>query len=699
MAVNEQWYAPQGTSSLGYLDISYTYPFNNASYPDYKQPVNTPIDPSIWFICRPNNEYAYGRTFTQWFSRDGVNIEIHEKSNGFVNNYSVPTVNSDNAFSLAYLTQRKWAPFVISSYANAQFARKFDYNNFIIVPEFAYFIPNDETGIPTITTSAFYNNVPDNAKIVQIRLRHYYGVPNYRTEVSYQTNYVQYAGGYYETNGATPVNYVSGTFYAKYINLLFLTTYALSPVYFYSWRKNLSNNKIDAIQVGNFYQFSLFDEYIYVNGNSEHHVYYIDKLKAFNIMNALGYYWSASGNRNSELGKNCTDPDVYCPIIDPNNNTVTDDWRNGDGIADYAEDNPDSNFNWEDETDEIREKTPQDTAEETEEIDLFEPILNPINGMSNYWVLSTDVLNQFAQWIWNSDDDIFDLIVKGLALLGGNPLDAIISIKMYPFEIGNYFDKEYKNIFFGRVDSNILGQHINKSHVLLDLGSATYNPPDRNFLGYEPYTKAWLYIPYCGIVSVSPTEFVNKQINVKMVIDITTGTCTAIVYSAGIPILYKDGVIGVDIPVTGYNMSEWANNFISAATGAVGGVAGGLFEGAISAMGAETRGVVVGAVLDTAKGAFSISQNIGTSIEKHGSSSPCNNMYLPQKCYLIFESVESALPENYGHTTGFMCLEHNTIGNFTGFSIFENVDVKNITGATETEKTAIKTYLESGVYL
>lgn len=696
MAVNEQWYAPQGTSQLGYLDLSYTYPFNNSSYPEYKQPVNTPIDPSIWFICRPNNEYAYGSSFTQWFSRDGVNIEIHEKTNGFVNNYSVPTVNSDNAFNLAYIKQRKWAPFVIDSQANAQFARKFDYNNYLIIPEFTYFIPNPDTGVPVITTNKFFKDVPEDAKIVQIRLRHYYGLPDYRTEVSYFANYLQYAGGFYEINGVKPTDYVSGTFYVKYINMLLQTVYAPSAFYFYSYTKGINNGNIGALQTGVFYPFTIFDEYISVSGNTENHIFYVTKDKAFNMINALGYYWSASGNRNSLLGKDCTDPDIYCPIIDPNNNTVTDDWRNGEGIADYAEDNPDSNYNWEDETDEIREKTPQDTAEETGDIELFEPLLNPLGGFSNYWVLNLDNVKQFSAWMWNADDDLYESIIKGLGYMGSDPFNAIIGLKMYPFEIGNYFTKEYSDIFFGRVNSGFVGQRIDKAHVILDLGSATFNPPERNFLGYEPYTQAWLYIPYCGIVKVSPTEFVNKQITVKMVIDITTGTCTAVVYSAGIPVMYKDGVIGVDVPITGINQNSWANNFISSATqlgAGIGGIMLAPYTGGLSAL------VAGASALNTVSGALEVTQTMGTSIEKTGSSSPALNMALPQKCYLIFESIENALPENYGHITGFMCMEHGTVSNFTGYSIFENVDVKSISGATETEKTAIKTYLESGVYL
>lgn len=676
------WYAPTMSTSG---EFQYTYPFNSPNqYPDYKQPYNTPIDSSIWLIIRPNNEYAYGNTFSQWYTeKNKTELKVYEHKNGFSVNPSCLTTNP---------TSGKWAPFVISSTANVSFIKTFDYSKLMLVPTFYYITPDDLTG----NLRGTYDEIPDDAMIQSISLNYYYGNANSRYgQSNMSVLFTQNAYGYYKTRDyGEAYEYDSGTFYhgPLYGDYMLLSRQGHTLYY----AKNANQYVIENYKDKQYYPISLFNTYLVETDAYTYYYHWVTKETAYKMVSALGYYWATNYNSaQAETGINCTDDGVVLPVINPENNTVTDRTIRGREISEDAIANPDSNSNWTNDLEKIRENTPQDSTQETDEIELNYPNLGAVGAFNNYFVLNQDNVNAFAGWLWNKDGNIFDQIAGGLVLMGANPIDAVISLTLYPFEIGNFFDKEYKTIFFGRTESPILGQRLNKSYTVIDLGTATFSPSTNDFTAYEPYTKAWLYIPYCGIVSVSPSEFVNKTISIKMVIDITTGNCTAVVYSAGIPVMYKDGVIGANIPVTGINQSEWANNFISGAvnTGAnfATGVASGILSGGAGL--ATTLG------LGVIQGAYDISQSIGTSIEKTGSSTPITNTILPQKCYLIFESLETAIPDDYGHTVGFTCMYNDVISNFTGFSIFGNIDTSSISNATAKERQEIKELLESGVYL
>ena len=330
---------------------------------------------------------------------------------------------------------------------------------------------------------------------------------------------------------------------------------------------------------------------------------------------------------------------------------------------------------------------PVDPNDYTDKIDLNKPSLTTTGIFNRTFALTASSIKSLADYLWNADETIFNEIVKGLSLMGGNPIDGLIDLRLYPFDVSTKTSGgNSKSIVVGRTDTKVNGLEINDYNAVLDLGSCTFFPNFGNFLDYEPFTTASLYIPYVGIVPISTADFMGQTISCKMVVDITTGSCTAVVFANDIPIIYKNGNIGVEIPMTGTNSAEYASR-----------IAGGLTSGATDiALGAANKSVgqVVSGVGSIADSALSVNN---TMYNTAGSSSPACGLWQPQNCYFIIQRPVPIVPKNYGHTVGYACNYQAKIGDCSGYTQTYNVDVSSI-NAPESEKNAIAEILNSGFY-
>ena len=330
---------------------------------------------------------------------------------------------------------------------------------------------------------------------------------------------------------------------------------------------------------------------------------------------------------------------------------------------------------------------PVDPNNYTDKIKLNKPNLTTTGIFNRTFALTASSIKSLSDYLWNADESIFNEIVKGLSLMGGNPIDGLIDLRLYPFDVSaKTSGGNSKSIVVGRTDTKVNGLEINDYNAVLELGNCTFYPYFGNFLDYEPFTTASLYIPYVGIVPISTADFMGQTISCKMVVDITTGSCTAIVFANDIPIIYKNGNIGVEIPMTGTNSAEYASR-----------IAGGLTSGATDiALGAASKSVgqVVSGVGSIVDSALSVNN---TMYNTAGSSSPACGLWQPQNCYFIIQRPVPIVPENYGHTVGYACNYQSKIGDCSGYTQTYNVDVSSI-NAPESEKNAIAEILNSGFY-
>lgn len=398
---------------------------------------------------------------------------------------------------------------------------------------------------------------------------------------------------------------------------------------------------------------------------------------------------------------------------------------------------------------EVPDPSDIDTNTYVTEIELNEPAITPVGIFSRWYALTEyDTLDLFRFLFVDrttaQGTAQFNEIIEGLKLMGENPMDFIISLRMYPFSLNDYVDLDNNiEIGFGNgVSTGVIAEKINFASVVLDCGKVKFPKYHKNFLDYSPYTDAKLYIPYCGEVSIDTSVYVGAEINVKMIVDITTGMCCAVVYKDGIPAIYKDGHIGMDIQMTGTDSYALATAHLSQIAGIVqGAISAGV--GAKSAtsgitnysdtysMGAPTLGITHSAeglqknwifpqsesTTQTTsrtplKGSLQALGGVGTMIENafeyyntptplqiSGVNSAVTELFKPQYCYLIIQqSVPMNIP-NYGNSYGYACIEYRTINSFADGDLIACKNC-NITPPTATlpEISEIKQLLESGVW-
>ena len=389
--------------------------------------------------------------------------------------------------------------------------------------------------------------------------------------------------------------------------------------------------------------------------------------------------------RTAVLGKNCTSDLVCLPVI--TNGTLTGKYEKGKKTTDLP------NSRWDSD---LRDKTGYKGKEEatplkyTDKIPLSKPKITAYGAFNNFYALSETELKAFASEIWTADDDRLTQFIKGLQLMGENPINAIISLSLYPFDIktisGSVTDSAIK---LGRTSLHSTGSKVKNINPVIDMGYISLRNYFDNFLDFEPYSTAFLYIPYCGVIQLSLNDFIGKVISIKLICDFLSGVCRAVIFADGIPMLYKSGVIGTSISVTGTDSatmsSNLINNSLSVLTNATNLIAGGdsstIVKNSVSFMGS----------------AFDYSA-MRTIYDSQGSTGTQISIYEPQKPYLVINLPNFDIDDSYGLYHGYRCDFYDFINSLTGYIETDTPILTNIS-ATEEEKNLIIECMRGGIYV
>lgn len=403
-----------------------------------------------------------------------------------------------------------------------------------------------------------------------------------------------------------------------------------------------------------------------------------------------GLYFTGSQTSaiHATLGKEMTDENVYTPII--TDGIITGEYVTGSKGAEQP------SAEW---TDDIREKTGFtgvdniDPTKYTDLIKLNKPKLKTAGAFNTFYAMNENQLKSLANNLWTADDTKFEEIIQGLKLMGENPMNAIISLNLFPFSIPplaeTAIDEEIK---IGRVLMGCNGTKVKNIDSVIDLGSIKLRNYFDNFLNYEPYSTAFLYIPYCNTIQISLNDFIGKTISIKLIVDYMTGACTAVVFADGIPIVYKNGVIAQSISVTGTDSATTASNVINSTLNQItnfSSFTAGALSGNVS--GLVTSGSnILGKTLD-----YSAERTI---YQSQGASSSGIESYLPQKPYFVINLPKYNIDTSFGQYHGYKTDFYSFINDLTGYVETDTPILSNIL-CTDEEKSEIQNLLMSGVYV
>lgn len=429
----------------------------------------------------------------------------------------------------------------------------------------------------------------------------------------------------------------------------------------------------------------LWDKTYFATGSNE----YTGYLPVFDysienihkLYSRMGTYYTFSENlaKQGNLNQN----GIYCGII-------SDDGKITGKYSEGTENSKQIQTTWDNPTD--WQNTPfngignTDPNNYTDRIDLNKPTLSNVNVFNRSFAVTSNSVRQLADFLWNADETKFQEIVKGLALMGENPMNGIIDLRLFPFNVAlKNSATQAEPIVIGRTNTGVNGIKLTENvNSLIDLGECTFFTKFKNFLDYEPYTTAQLYIPYIGVVPVSTAEFMGHRISVKMIVDYTTGAGTAIVFKDDIPFIYRNGVVAVSIPMTGNDSTSYANTVIG---NVISGVVGGVTSIA-------SRNI--GGMVSSAEKLYS-GFATGTNYQEASASSPSVATWQPQRCYFIIDRPILNVPNNYGRTIGFACEKTGKLSDFKGFTVVSNPEINF--RCTDSERQYIVNMLQGGVFV
>lgn len=371
------------------------------------------------------------------------------------------------------------------------------------------------------------------------------------------------------------------------------------------------------------------------------------------------------------------------------------------------EGNGGGNTEWENSTDGSK---PEDQLDRVGQTPLGNPSLSTLGCFSNIWFMNRNELASINSLLNDPNQYDWDDVKRGLALMGEDPYRAFVDVRMYPFDVAalNAGRTRTGNVAIGGYVSTISSVYLSGNPVgIKRLGGKKIEPYYKNYLDYAPYTEYLLYVPYVGFIELNPTMITNTYLTIDLAVDISTGACCVIVCADGKVVAYRQGTIGVSVPLSSNTSVSVAMKDASSMFGDMAMLLGGIIS-------ANPIPAIAGGIGLTKDIGDAIFRPHETRIGGTSCSNPTCNAYLPQSIYLYRIVSEPALPEEdwdaYGKTNGWAVAKKDRVGSYTSDSGIIHAKLTN-PGAvavnnlgtncpkiTQTELDEIEAILASGFY-
>lgn len=324
-----------------------------------------------------------------------------------------------------------------------------------------------------------------------------------------------------------------------------------------------------------------------------------------------------------------------------------------------------------------------------------------------------DVLN-VANAFYSDTQSIIDNIKDGLSLFGAEPFQALVGLKWFPCSLASIVSTASQNyVYFGSYKYENAGLSLNKvigitANGYIDAGTVTLNPVQQNFRSFEPYCGLSVFLPYVGWQKLRIADYWGKTVNVRYYIDIYTGSCIAALVANNVFIDYFTGNIGVELPITGQMLSQYANSALNGILGTAGGALGGAAGAAMLAgphglalgAGAAAAMAIGGAAVGAGSGIFKMAQK-GAPKDHNttkGSFTSSVGAYLPQYVLFRWEVHDLIIPELLTDLYGRPSAASGKVSSFSGFLQCDTIKL-NTSGMNDSEANEVAALLKEGVFV
>lgn len=336
------------------------------------------------------------------------------------------------------------------------------------------------------------------------------------------------------------------------------------------------------------------------------------------------------------------------------------------------------------------------------------------NPFSNFEQLTYGGLEEFMATLWHAPQTFWESL-SATKELSANLNDYLISCRAYPIFINGAL--AHNDIYLGVGGKITLANTIYTPNIvnICACGSITVARPYGNFLDYNPYTSASIYLPFAGQFEINPKYIYDTELSLILWVDLTDGSGVWVLRNTAhtYPILIKQCKVGIDIPISGQDAAQKSSNIINATlntaqhaltsvnriTGIATQVGSAIASGGVSGgsginIGTEAAGMALAGLSDSVNMAMANKElpYYTTGSAGAAAAEACSEPYITLRAPLCEN------PTNFAHTVGNLYNKAATISSLSGFTTCRNIDVGGISQATDKEKAQIKQILESGFY-
>ena len=327
----------------------------------------------------------------------------------------------------------------------------------------------------------------------------------------------------------------------------------------------------------------------------------------------------------------------------------------------------------------------------------------------------------FGRWLWVTYAD------ATMDTIWNNPFDGVIGAhELYatPSKDG------YSTIRSGFLDSGISSIIVRQRYTQINCGSILIPEYWGNYLDYSPYSRAYIYLPFIGIMDLDVDDIVGHSVNVLYHVDSYTGSCIAQITCArdgySNTVYQFSGDCSVEIPMAGGSQANIKAAMIAAnayqnaanvsagmslwggiASGIASAIGGALMPGAASTIGGITSGIgqaIGGYTSSQSQKAYGEAQHTAamvsqkSHVQHSGSFGGSHGAMGIKKPYIIIRRPIQKVVYNYNKLYGYPAHKMVIIGECTGYLRCREVNVQSSL-ATDEEKRMIEEALKSGVYV
>lgn len=331
-------------------------------------------------------------------------------------------------------------------------------------------------------------------------------------------------------------------------------------------------------------------------------------------------------------------------------------------------------------------------------------------GFCTLYKLTQTQMEELADYLWGLSQGTIATFLP----LFSNPMECIIAVGIVPVEPQTASADLIK---VGNLTTTKYGSRITKQYDEIDMGyiDVGFGDYTNSFMDYSPYTKAELYLPYIGTVSLDTDEIMDSRIAIKYKFDLLSGSCVAEVkvtkrYNyqnadhVHENVLYRySGNFMANIPINGENFSQMFSAVVGAV--AMGINAAGSYKSGMASAEATRNANVANARHDAADlhrigAAFSgiaSTAAMKPNVQRAGNISSVCGFLSKQKPELILKLPKvAAIGANQGHEVGYPRYGEYTVSELEGYTRVMMIHLKNIP-CTDTEREIIESDLDNGV--